>query len=323
MPRFSLDQRTRAGFFYRAMKYIKPPLTIAQQINTLKSRGLLINDEDRASRYLSFISLYRLRAYTYAYQNNENPEHPFYPDITFNKILQTYLFDRKFRLLVFDAIERIEIAFRTQIIYQYSIKYGGNWYEDKKIFRNPVYFNKDLKLIDKELKRSNEVFIKHYKNTYSNPKRPPAWMIMEITSLGLLSKIYENLKICPEKKVIARNFNLGHPFVLESWMHSLSVIRNICAHHGRLWNRELAASIKLPRKTNNVWLSNTHFPQGKMFLALSSILYLLNTIIPGNHFKDKLKTLISKYPEIPLKQMGFPTEWENEQLWSSNQANKL
>ena len=258
-----------------------------------------------------------MRAYTYTYQDNINPGHPFFPGITFDKVLQTYLFDRKFRLLVFDAIERIEIAFRTQIVYQYSIKYGGNWYQNKDLFRKQLFFNRDIKLIDKELSRSNEVFIKHYNHTYSSPKRPPAWMALEITSLGLLSKIYENLKISPEKKAIARKFNLGHPFVLESWIHSLSVIRNICAHHSRLWNRELPASMKLPKVTNITWLSNADFPQGRMYLAISSMLFLLNTIIPGNHFVEKLKILITQYPEIPLNQMGFPDEWEKEQLWSN------
>ena len=298
------------------MKYTKPPLTIAQQIQTLKRRGLIIENEKRANRYLSFINLYRLRAYTYTYQDNIDPEHLFFPGITFDNVLKTYLFDRKFRLLIFDAIERIEIALRTQIIYQYSVNQGSNWYENKVLFRRPLYYKRDLILIDKELKRSNEVFIKHYQKTYSNPKRPPAWMTMEITSLGLLSKIYENLMISPERKTIARNFNLGHPFVLESWMHSLSVIRNICAHHGRLWNRELTSSMKLPKITSGVWLSNTNFQKGKMYLPLSSILFLLNTIIPQNHFVNKFKKLIAQYPEIQLKQMGFPKEWEKEKLWS-------
>lgn len=175
----------------------------------------------------------------------------------------------------------------------------------------------DLRMIDKELSRSNEVFIRHSNDKYTVPKRPPAWMTMEITSLGLLSKIYENLKLGPEKKTIAKNFNLGHPFVLESWIHSLSVIRNICAHHGRLWNREIPAKMKLPKVTKGDWIINTSFPQGKMYLALTAVLYLLNTIIPGNHFKLKFDKLISDYPEIPLKQMGFPNGWEKEKIWSN------
>ncbi|RLD87693.1 MAG: hypothetical protein DRJ09_09795 [Bacteroidetes bacterium] len=304
------------------MIYNKPPLTIAQQIRKLKDRGLIIDDEERAARYLSFISLYRLRAYTYPFQDNVNPDQPFYPGVTFNRVLQTYLFDRKLRLLVFDAIERIEIAFRTQIIYQYSQKHGGNWYENKELYRKSYFYEQDLRLIDKELKRSNEVFIKHYKNKYSSPRQPPAWITFEVFSLGLLSKIYENLRISEEKKTIARKFGLNHPKVLESWMHSLSVIRNICAHHSRLWNRELPASMKIPKITNDTWLSNTDFPQGKMYLPLSGILYLLNIIIPHNHFNRKLKTLLLQYPEIPLNQMGFPDDWENEQLWS-NKTDKI
>ena len=231
------------------MKYNKPPLSIAQQIQILRQRGLTFKDEERAKRYLSFISLYRLRAYTYTYQNNTDPHHPFNKGVNFDIILNTYLFDRKLR--------------------------------------------------------------------YSRPKRPPAWMSLEIISLGLLSKIYENLRISPEKKTIANNFNLGHPKVLESWMHSIAVIRNICAHHGRLWNRALPARMKLPKNTSAIWLINTDFPHGKLYLALSSLLYLLNKIIPGNHFIIKFRKLSNEYPDIPLKQMGFPDNWEKEKLWSN------
>ncbi len=142
-------------------------------------------------------------------------------------------------------------------------------------------------------------------------------MSLEITSLGLLSKIYENLRISPEKKTIANNFNLGHPKVLESWMHSIAVIRNICAHHGRLWNRIFPAQMKLPKNTSAIWLINTDFPHGKLYLALSSLLYLLNKIIPENHFIIKFKKLSNEYPDIPLKQMGFPENWEKETLWSN------
>jgi len=157
------------------MEYIKPPLTIAQQIKILKNRGLIIKNEERASRYLSFISFYRLRAYTYPYQDNNDDQHPFFPKITFDTILNTYLFDRKLRLLVFDSIERIEIAFRTQIVYYYSIKYGGNWYEKKELYRNIDHYKKDINILDKEIiyylkwdflqigKKSNYGKIKSYK----------------------------------------------------------------------------------------------------------------------------------------------------------------
>jgi abortive infection bacteriophage resistance protein len=297
------------------MRYRKPPLSIAEQVNTLKSRGLIISDEKRAKHYLSYISLYRFRAYKFAYQDNSNPKHPFYPESTFEKVLNTYLFDRKLRVLVFDALERIEIAFRAQIIHIYSIKHGANWFENALLFRKQHLFERDTTLIDKELRRSNEVFIKHYKKTYTDPVQPPAWMTLEVTGLGLLSKIFENLKISNEKKTIARNFNLGHPFILENWMHSLTVIRNICAHHGRLWNRESTARMTFPNNTRDVWLSNSDIHKGKMFLVLSSILHLLNTIILGNHFKEKLIALIKEHPDISLRQMGFPNGWENENLW--------
>jgi len=298
------------------MKYNKPPLNIARQIQLLKQRGLIIKDEERAKRYLSFINLYRLRAYTYTYQDNKDSNHPFYKGVTFDRVLNTYLFDRKLRLLIFDAIERVGIAFRTQIIYHYSVEFGSNWYEDVSFFVNENFFYRDHKLIHKELKRSNENFIKHYRMKYAEPVNPPAWMTLETWSLGLLSKVFENLKINRQKKLIARNFNLVHPRVLESWIHSISVIRNICAHHGRLWNRDFPSRFLLPKKTLSQWLSNTNIPDSKLYVVLSSLLYLLNTIIPVNHFVNKFKKLIAQYPEIPLKQMGFPTGWEKEKLWS-------
>jgi len=297
------------------MNYNKPPLTIARQIQVLEERGLIFEDKERAERYLSFISFYRFRAYTYPYQDNINPYHPFYEGITFNTILNTYLFDRKLRLLVFDAIERIEIAFRTQMTYQYSIVHGGYWFENMELYRNEELYNRDLKSIDKDINRSNEQFIKHYHKKYANPQRPPAWMTLETTTLGELSKIYENLRINSEKKAISRKFCLGHPIVLESWMRSLSVVRNICAHHGRLWNREISAKMKFPTNTSCVWLSEDTFPHGRMYMVVSSILFLLNTIIPGNHFKTKFKALVDQYPEISLRQMGFPSDWKNENLW--------
>ena len=305
------------------MKYTKPPLSIAQQIQTLKDRGLIITDESRAARYLSFISYYRFRAYTYPYQNNADKQHPFKPNTTFDQILNTYLFDRKIRLLVFDAIERIEIAFRTQIIYHYSMKYGSQWYENSELFRKETLFKKDLRIIDKEVQRSYETFIKHYKKKYNQPSRPPAWMTLETASLGLLSKIYENLKLSDEKKLIAHTFQLKHPFILESWMHSLSVIRNIAAHHGRLWNRDVsAASMKNPKQTIAIWLDNRNLQKGKLYLVLSSIVFLLNTIIPAHHFIEKFNHLIAQYPDIPLNQMGFPVGWEKEKLWQSTKTKK-
>ena len=122
------------------MKYSKQPITIHMQIEKLKNRGLRFLDEKNAENYLSNISYYRLRAYTYPFQNNENPEHPFSQKINFEDIISLYVFDRRLRLLVFNAIEKIEIALRTQIIYNYSLEYGVFWHLKPELYSNAAYF---------------------------------------------------------------------------------------------------------------------------------------------------------------------------------------
>jgi len=301
-------------FYFRAMKYNKPALTLAQQIQKLKERGLQIEDTSRAEKYLSFISYYRLRAYTYPYQNNELEDHPFHKGTTFDMILNTYLFDRELRLVVFDAIERIEIAFRAQIINHFSVSYGTHWFEKPSLFRDSRRLEKDLEQLDKEINRSNEVFIGHYNTKYTYPSRPPVWMCFETSTLSLVSKLYENLQMSKEKKQVARNFFM-HPFVLESWMHTLSVVRNICAHHGRLWNRKIPAAPKMLKNPKHTWLKNRNIETNKIYMVLSSIIYLLDSIIPDHHFKNKFINLLTKYPVISESEMGFPESWKQEALW--------
>jgi len=297
------------------MRYRKPPLSIPEQVTLLESRGLLIPDHAKASHYLSNISYYRLRAYTYPFQDNRNPRHPFHAGITFDRVLDNYLFDKSLRVLVFDAIERIEIALRTQIIHQFALSFGSHWHEDPKLYNRVDFFIKDMGHLDHEIKRSSEVFIKHYFRKYTSPPNPPAWMSLEVTSMGLLSKIYENLKINPEKKAIAFHFGLYHPFVLESWMHSFSNLRNICAHHGRLWNRILAQPPKLPKRTQFAWLETPNPDIHKLFVPLSCVVYILNIISPGHHWKDHFKKLLGEFPTIKTSDMGFPLNWQNEPLW--------
>ncbi len=297
------------------MQFTKPPLTIPQQIQLLQSRGLIINDFNQATHYLSNISYYRFRAYTYPFQDNLNPNHPFNAGVSFERILDLYVFDRELRLLVLDAIERIEIALRTQIIYHYALNYGSHWYESSNLYNNTPLFHNDLNKLKKELNRSTEVFIKHYYQKYTNPLHPPAWMALGVTSLGLLSKLYENLKMSPEKKAVAQHFGLTHPYIVESWMHAFSAIRNICAHHGRLWNRQLPTSPKIPKLTLYPWLQNKSVATHKIYIPLSGMLYILNIISPGHEWKQRLKQLFLRYPTISALEMGFPANWEKEPLW--------
>jgi len=298
-----------------SMKYTKLPISISEQIEKLKNRGLLFSDEKVAEKYLSNISYYRLRAYTYPFQDNESQDHCFTKRISFEDIISLYVFDRRLRLLIFNAIEKIEVALRTQIIYNYSMEYGGFWHLKSELYNNSEYFAEQVASLHNEIERSNEIFIKHYKEKYSDPKEPPSWMSLEVSSIGLLSKIFSNLKNEKCKDKIIAHFGLKSVSVLTNWMRCFSIIRNICAHHGRLWNRRLP-TITIPHKTLYTFIDDKQVYNNKIYAYLCCILYILNIISPDHSFKKNLIDLINACPMMQEKEMGFSNNWQQEKLWT-------
>lgn len=302
------------------MEYTKPPLPIPDQIALLESRGLSVPDHDKAAKYLSNISYYRLSAYLYPFKIQDpatnEVTNKFKPGTTFDDVIDLYVFDRKLRLFVFDEIERIEVAFRTQIIYHPSLEKGAHWFEDRANYENPPMVDICLSEIDSEINRSKEVFILHYFDKYTNPKRPPAWMVFEAVSFGVISKIYENMhESSNSKKNIALHFGIPKPFIFESWLQSITYVRNICAHHSRLWNRILTKKPKFLKSPKKIWITQPEPKNDSVYYFLCCLLYLLREIIPRTGFVKRLKGLLAKHPNIPIQAMGFPDKWEDEDFW--------
>jgi abortive infection bacteriophage resistance protein len=297
------------------MDYNKQAISINEQLAKLKAQGLLIPDELKAISYLSNISYYRLRAYTYPFQDNEDPEHPFIRPISFEDIINLYLFDSQFRLLVLDAIEKIEISIRTQVIYHWAINYGSHWHLDSALFRDSQQFARDNTRLQQEVNRSTEIFIDHYKKKYKRPPEPPCWMSLEVSSFGLLSQIFKNLKTGSEKEAVTKYYGLKNVGIMENWMHSFSNIRNIAAHHGRLWNRRLTAHIKLPTQTTHPFINNKMILPYKIYAPLCCIKYVLDIISPGHSFTKRMIDLLSNFPLVQEKDMGFPDKWRDELFW--------
>jgi abortive infection bacteriophage resistance protein len=302
------------------MDFNKKAFTIEEQLTLLKERGMLIPDEAKAKMFLSNVSYYRLSAYWYTLIENPKTDHLFIKGTSFETALNTYVFDRKLRLLIFDEIERIEIALRTTIIHNYCIHYGTNWYEDKSLFRGKdTYFYRFQQILLDEMNKTSEVFIKHYRQKYTKPANPPAWMALELISFGQLSMLYKNLKNCEARKNVAKHFGLDE-MVLESWLDSLSYVRNTCAHHMRLWNRKLPRTPIIPRNTKLIWLKETppNDRHNRIYISISMISYLLSAISPGNSFSKKIIELLNKYPNLPRHYMGFTEHWEKEELWKTS-----
>jgi abortive infection bacteriophage resistance protein len=296
------------------MQYNKGPITIDKQIESLQSKGLEIANVEKAAHYLSNISYYRLRAYTYPFQDNSVDSHPFIKKVSFDEIVNLYVFDRQLRLLVFNAIEKIEIAFRTQIIYHFSLENGAFWHVNPSLFNNPIQFANDIAKLQQEINRSKETFIKHYHETYTDPKVPPCWMALEVSSIGLLSKIFSNLKENKCKDAIAKHFGLKDVGVLENWLRCISLLRNLCAHHSRIWNRRMT-KLALPKKPIFDYIENKHILEYKLYAYLCAIQYILNIISPEHSFKSNLIALMRNCPLAQEKEMGFPNNWKLEQFW--------
>lgn len=300
------------------MIYTKTTTTIANQIAQLKTRGLSIVDDKLAEHYLSNISYYRLAGYWWPMQSDK-VNHTFKENSRFEDVILLYNFDRELRLLFFDVIERIEIALRTKLIYYLSHEFDFWWFQNTEIFINTQELIKTLANLEEELERCKDVFIKDHKKKYKDDLRfPPAIKTLEITSFGSLSKLYGNLKpSVKSKNIIAKEFNTANQTYLPSWLQSIAQIRNICAHHGRLWNKNLTGRPNLLPNPPAPWLNDVPPPSEHHMLYIHAccMKYLLDVASPGHHYKTKLADMFIKYPSVDLKALGFPLKWQEEPLW--------
>lgn len=293
--------------------YTKTYSSPSQLVNLLKGRGLAIDNEARAENYLKHIGYYRFSAYLYPLLQMPKEKQTFQSDATFDKALDMYRFDRHLRLLMFNQLEKIEVAVRSAIV-NITSKDTNNpfWMTDPSCFYDSSVFAKTLQLVNNELSKSREDFIEHFRNTYSDPM-PPAWMLAEILPLGVLTKIYGNIKSNQIRKEIAREFSLTIP-VFKSWMTIITVTRNNCCHHARVWNRTFALRSLSMRRMSLPWISSP-VNQQKVFFSLCVIKCFLNIISPKNDMTSKLVKLLSDYPNIDINAMGFVANWEQEPLW--------
>ena len=294
-------------------RYTKTYTSPAQLTALLQSRGLHVENVVRTENYLRHIGYYRFSAYLYPLLTMPKENHVFKSGSTFNQALAMYRFDRHLRLLMFNEIEKIEVAVRSTIV-NITTRETGNpfWMTDPACFYDTKTFVKTKLLIDAELAKSREDFIDHFRNTYSDPY-PPAWMLAEILPLGVLTRIYDNIKSNQIRKKIAQEFSLGIP-VFNSWMTIITVARNNCGHHARVWNRTFALQVLTQRRMTQPWMTLT-VNQKKAYFSLCIIKYFLNIISPNNDMKAKVNALLLEYPMIDIAAMGFPHGWENEPLW--------
>jgi len=296
-----------------ARPFDKSPKTYQEQIDILRERGMQIDDARKACFYLKHLNYYRLAAYWLPFEA-DHATHTFRPGTSFEHVLNLYLFDRELRLLILDAIERIEISVRAHWAYEISNRHGPHAHLDAGLARNRNHYQANLAKLRNEVLRSasGEVFIRHFQQTY-NEELPPVWAACEVMSMGLLSRWYRNLKPFNTRVAIAKPYKVSEQ-VLESWLHHLSTVRNICAHHSRLWNREFTVTPRIPAPSPRSLRDQFADRSRKTYNTLVIILHLMDIIAPDHHWRKRLLALIDSHG-IDVGHMGFPESWKEFPVW--------
>ena len=258
---------------------------------------------------------------------DEDTEHDFLKGASFDDVVARYNFDRNLRLILFYAIEIIEVALRAKIIYHLSqAKDSGLWYLDNSLFEKQDYYEDSLLDLKYEFERSTEPFAKEYVAGHKNwdsesieGDNPDAWMILEVATFGTLSKMYKNMKSqLPQRATIANEFGLYSAKELSSWLEAISVLQNIIAHHSRLWNRSLAKQPMNIKGHRDKWLNTplTDNQKKKPYGVITAMLYLCNAVYPENQIKRKILSLLDSSKDIPYGKLGFTGNWREDPIWT-------
>ena len=315
--------------------YTKPYLAPFEQIKLLQERGMRITDTAKAQSCIERIGYYRLSAYWYPFRQSVADINMrggyrvldnFKPNTNFDTILGLYVFDKNLRLILLDALERIEVALRTDISLQIGIL-------DKRAHRDPallhgnfakkmipngnITFHQEwLQRLDAKFDTSKEEFVKHFKFKYAGDHLP-IWMATELFDFGALSHFYAGLQIA-HLDTIARSYSVPSGAMLSSWLRCLNDLRNLCAHHSRLWNRPLVNQPQWP-KINEIpaFYRTATITNTRLFSAILIIRFLLRRVHPTTSWGDRLIKHVKELPDNPyvvLHSAGFSDDWEQHLL---------
>lgn len=308
---------------------LKAAMTVSQQVQLLRSRGMLV-DEALADQWLASVSYYRLSAYWYparCLDASGKRTDQFREGTTFEDATHLYEADRKLRTLVHDGMERIEIALRTRVGEQ-LYGYGPLAYTDPGRFRPTFDHAGWLATANRRISRAmrhNEA-IKHYKLKYG---QFPFWVLAEVLDFADVSRLYEGLP-AKNQREIADGLNVHIDLTalskqqrikaqkqppLVRWMEQLTIIRNTCAHHGRLWNKSFTPAPTAAMRTQPGLKLLPHGQSERLFGALVVMAHLLRSVSPGTTWPGKivelLDTVVLPNPLVNAEALGTPEAWEH------------
>ena len=326
--------------------YSKPLLTIPQQIDLLRSRGMVIDRPHQAEECLQRVGYYRLSAYWYPFrESHPDPagtpakiiDDDFQSGTTFTAVFDLYVFDKKLRLLMLDALERIEIAVRSDVARILGARMPTAHREPAELDdafakvvrrqrRQPDSTDHQewLSKLDTTEQRSREDFVKHFKKTYPGSAMP-IWISIELWDFGMLSRFVEGMKSSDQIDMATR-YGVPRGDLLVSWLKTLNFVRNVCAHHARLWNKPLVMTPKRPAPRTVPLLDHVMvngFATSRLYAAAAITCYLLRTVNPSTSWAERLRDLAMTFPSnscVEFYRSGFPNSWVREDLWRSPHA---
>ncbi|MBO1014589.1 Abi family protein [Achromobacter sp. SD115] len=308
------------------MRYTKVPLSNAALLARWQDKGLAVPCVMAAERALNFVGYFRLRGYALSLMISTPAGRMFQPGVRFEDVIARYEFDRVLRRTTLGQLERIEVAVRTVISNQMSIRYGPFWYLNHPAQvlgyasgygsrPDPFPLGSFLGTVERETRRSRDLFAQHYFGTYTEPLLPPSWLMAECLSFGKWSQLYKHLQKADRthpnpKKIVAKAFGLAAPLV-ESWLHALTLLRNICAHHGRVWNRRFAVRPAVYH------LAAEHFNDPQSYYCLAVVMRLFSKAVDSqDEWPVRLMDLFRMHPAIAPADLGFPQGWDAASIWN-------
>lgn len=294
------------------MRYAKPPLTYEQQADQLLNRGLVADRSELIGR-LTAVSYYRLSAYWHPFKR---PDNSFAPGTTLSDIWRRYTFDRQLRLLVMDAIELVEISVRSRLVHELVHQRGAFAHLMPATFPGipPSHHQRLLEDLHESAMRSREAFVEHFRNTYDEFPDLPLWTAAETMTFGQMLTMFRHCGKHTQRAIGAGLRVSGN--VLLSWLLTLNYVRNLCAHHARIWNRELAIKPMLPDARHDArWHPPHTVPNNRLFVVLTVLRNVLGQSAPQSRWQARLFELFDAYPETPLPPMGIPSNWRSHPIW--------
>ena len=310
--------------------YDKPYLTIPQQIEILRCRGMTIEDDVKAAEYLQRIGYYRLSAYWHPMKQRDAETgttlNIFVEGTTFKEATDLYTFDSRLRLIMLDALERLEVSLRTEVALRLGrsnpqahrdLQYLGRNFAQQK-YRTTKHQDW-LARLDKKARESKDRFADHFRTKYPS-ENMPVWIAVELLDFGPLSHLISGMTN-QDLAHIGRGYGGVKPDLLKSWARSLAFTRNVCAHHSRLWNKPLVNQPALAGNTVPADLrhiQHTHGAGQRLYSIASVARYMLRVANPRTSWKERFVDHIETFPEtsrLSLSTAGFPSNWRDEDLW--------